>query len=420
MTQNENLLKNCFKELKDRGYYYQSTGEEDLEKLLTEKPTTIYLGIDPTADSLHIGHCFPLFMLRPLQKAGHKIVIILGGATAMIGDPSGKDTMRNLVDQDFVNKNFEKIEKIISRFLSKDGNNPYILLNNADWYKGYDYINFMRDIGVHFNVNKMLATDAYAKRIEEGGLTFFEMGYMLMQAYDFVYLNRNHGVKLQVGGSDQWANMLAGAELGRKLNNMEGKPKEDFQAFTVPLLTTSEGKKMGKTEKGAIWVDENKTSPFEFYQYFYNVDDKDVEKLFKTTTELSLSEIAQIMKDENIVAIKKRYAYEITKSVHGKEKADIALQTAQELFEKGNSQNAPVVEVENSALPKDICDIAVIAGIEDSKGKVRKLIVQSGLSLNGEKIESADLVVDKALFEANGGELLLKKGKKTFVKVVLK
>lgn len=419
MDQKENLLKNCFNDLKARGYYYQSTGEQDLEKLLTEKPTTIYLGIDPTADSLHIGHCFPLFMLRRLQKAGHKIIVLLGGATSMIGDPSGRDSMRNLVGKDFVDNNLEGIKKVISRFLKDDGENPYVIVNNADWYKGYDYIDFMREVGVHFNVNKMLATDAYAKRIKEGGLTFFEMGYMLMQAYDFVYLNRKLGVKLQVGGSDQWANMLAGAELGRKLNNLEGKPQEDFQAFTVPLLTTSEGVKMGKTQKGAVWVDENKTSPFEFFQYFYNVEDGEIEKLFKSTTDVSLEEIAEILKD-NIINIKQRYAYEITRMVHGKEKALQAMQTAKELFESGTSASAPVVEIEKTALPKDICDLAVLAGIENSKGKVRKLIEQNGLVLNGEKVENFEFMVDEKLFAKNNGELLLRKGKKTFVKVVVK
>lgn len=416
MDNKTQLLKDCFKFIKERGFYYQSTGEKDLEKLLTEKPTTLYFGIDPTADSLHIGHCFPLFMLKRLQAAGHKIIILVGGATAMIGDPTGKKEMRAMVTADFINNNLQKIKKIISKFLKDDGENPYIFVNNADWYKGYEYISFMRDIGVHFNVNKMLATDAYAKRLEEGGLTFFEMGYMLMQAYDFVYLNRTYGCTLEVGGSDQWANMLAGAELGRKLNFMEGKPQEDFQAFTVPLLTTSIGTKMGKTEKGAIWVDENKTSPFEFYQYFYNIDDKDVEKLLKSTTELPLEEIALIMKGD-IINAKRIFAFEITKAVHGEEKAREAQEKALALFSKGNLESAPEVAVEKHAFPVDIVSLCALVGLAKSKSEARTLILQGGISLNGEKVEKFDIVLTQENAESG---IVLQKGKKTFVKVIVK
>lgn len=417
MTDKQELLKNCFNWIKERGFYYQSTGEEELKSLLTTKPISIYLGIDPTADSLHIGHCFPLFMLKHLQKAGHKIYIVIGGATAMIGDPTGKTDMRKMVNADFINSNLEKIKKIVGRFLDLTGDNPVSFVNNYDWFKDYSYINFMRDIGTHFNVNKMLATDAYSRRMEEGGLTFFEMGYMLMQSYDFVYLNRHYDVKLQVGGQDQWANMLAGAELGRKLNNLENKPQEDFQAFTIPLLITSEGKKMGKTEKGALWVDENKTSPYEFYQYFYNVDDNDVENLLKTMTELSLEEIKSLLSGD-IRQAKKVMAYEITKSVHGRAKADEAVKSSQELFASGNTENAPTYELDSKLFPTDIANLCVLCGLTTSKGEARKLIEQGGISLNGEKVVSFAQVVSHDNFE--NSSLILKKGKKTFIKVVLK
>lgn len=417
MDNKQSLLKNCFNVLQERGYYYQSTSKEDVEKLLTEKPTTIYLGIDPTADSLHIGHCFPMFMLRYLQDAGHRIIVLLGGATAMVGDPTGKTDMRKMVDEEFIESNHQKIKGIIGRFLKADGENPFVLVNNADWFKNYNYVSFMRDIGVHFNVNKMLATDAYARRLEEGGLTFFEMGYMLMQAYDFVYLNRNYDCKLQVGGSDQWANILAGADLGRKINLIEGKSEKDFQALTTPLLTNSEGKKMGKTEKGALWVDENKTSAYEFYQYFYNVDDADVEKLFKTITRVELLEIKQLMQGDIRLA-KKRMAFEVTKIVHGEQKALQAAQVAEELFTNGSADNAPTVEIDKNELPTNFATLAVLSKITNSKGEARQLVQQGGASLNGQKVENFDQPITQSDFVE--GYAMIKKGKKTFVKVVLK
>ncbi len=416
MQEENMLLKNCFNVIKQRGFFYQSTGESEVETALTTRPTTIYLGIDPTADSLHIGHCYPLFMLKHLQKAGHKIVILIGGATAMIGDPTGRSDMRQLITEKSINENLNKIETIISKFLNKDGNNPFVIVNNYDWFKNLNYVNFMRDVGVHFNVNKMLATDAYATRLEEGGLTFFDMGYMLMQAYDFVHLNKNLNCTLQVGGSDQWANMLAGVELGKKLGNLQGE-KSQLHAFTVPLLTTSDGVKMGKTQKGAIWVDESKTSPFEFFQYFYNIADTDVEKLFKSTTDLPLNQIKQIMQGDIVVA-KERFAFEITKAVHGEEKAAQARETAKKLFLKDDWSSAPQVQLSQSQLPQDICDLVVFAKLETSKSKARKLIEQNGLTLNGEKVKNFDLAITKSVFK--DGSALLKKGKKTFVKVVLK
>lgn len=405
-------MKNLFETLKERGYIYQTTNEEEVKKLLNGEPTVAYVGIDPTADSLHLGHCLPLVMAKYLQDAGHKIIIVLGGATAMIGDPSGKTDMRKMVTSDFVNKNRPGIEESISKFIRLDGDNPAIIVNNADWFKGYDYIDFMRDIGVHFNVNKMLSCDAYAKRIENGGLTFFEMGYMLMQAYDFVYLNKKYGCRLEFGGSDQWANILAGADLGRKLAIMEGKDAETFQAFTNVLLLNADGKKMGKTEKGALWVNKEKCSPYEFYQYFYNCDDRDVEKLLRILTYTPMDKIAEIMKLD-IREAKRIMAFEVTKLVHGEEEALKAEETSKALFGGGASDaNAPSLKVTEG---ENLADVVIRAGFAASKGEVKRLIQQGGVTLNEVKITELGKVIDKD--DLKDGSAILRKGKKQVVKL---
>ena len=412
------MNKKLFETLQERGYIYQMTNEEEVRKLLNGKPIVAYAGFDPTADSLHIGHCLPLIMAKYLQDAGHKIIVVLGGATAMIGDPSGRSDMRKMVSNDFVDKNRPGLEKAIGKFLKLDGDNPALIVNNADWYKGYDYIDFMRDIGVHFNVNKMLACDAYKNRLENGGLTFFEMGYMLMQAYDFVYLNRKYGCRLEFGGSDQWANILAGADLGRKLSIIEGKDAETFQAFTNVLLLNADGVKMGKTEKGAVWVDKNKFSPYDFYQYFYNCDDRDVEKFFKILTYLPLDKIAEIMKWD-IREAKRIMAYEITKLVHGEDEAKLALETAQKLFgSQQNIDNAPSYELKNFNGEISITELCEKAKIVATRSEARRAIEQGGLSLNNNKVTNVNYIVTNKDFVDNA--LLIKKGKKTFMKVVLK
>lgn len=407
-----------FETLQERGYIYQMTDEEQVKKLLNGEPTVAYVGIDPTADSLHIGHCLPLIMARHMQDAGHKIIVVLGGATAMIGDPSGKNEMRAMVSSDFVNKNRPGIEKAISHFLRLDGDNPAIVVNNADWYKGYEYIDFMRDIGVHFNVNKMLSCDAYTTRLANGGLTFFEMGYMLMQAYDFVYLNRQYGCRLEFGGSDQWANIVAGADLGRKLALQEGKDADTFQAFTNVLLLNADGKKMGKTEKGALWVDKDKCSPYDFYQYFYNCDDRDVEKLLRILTYVPMDEIKTIMQGD-IRDAKKRMAYEITCLVHGVEEADKAVATAQSLFGQGQSANAPTKEISLAELKDEnlIIDVLAAAGFVASKGEARRLIDQGGLYIEDDKITSATQTITKEQL-ING--VLFRRGKKQYLKILAK
>lgn len=400
--------------LVERGYLYQTTNHENLKKMLSGAQQTIYMGIDPTADSLHIGHCFPLVVMRYLQDAGHKVIVLFGGATAMIGDPTGKKDMRQMRSQDFIASNLEKLKGIVGKFLKLDGENPVQFVNNYDWFKDMNYVSFMREIGVHFNVNKMLTTDACKTRMEEGGLTFFEMGYTLMQAYDFVYLNKHFGCTIEMGGSDQWANIVAGTELGRKLDIQNGT-QSTFEAFTVPLLTNSEGNKMGKTEKGAIWVDQTKTSGYEFYQYFFNQPDASVEHLFKVLTPLPLDEIAQIL-SEDIITAKHRMAFEITKFVHGEEDAIKAQTTAKNLFSGQNpGENAPSTTLSRfTEMP--IIDFCVESKLCNSKSEARRLIEQNGIALNGEKVNLQTIVSDK---DFEDGTALLKKGKKTFLKVIL-
>ncbi len=404
-----------YETLVERGYIYQCTDEENVKKILNGEPRAMYVGIDPTAESLHIGHCFPLIIAKYLQDAGHKIIVVLGGATAMIGDPSGKTDMRKMVDSDFVNRNRAKIEGIVAKFLNVTGDNPVTFVNNADWFQGYDYINFMRNIGVHFNVNKMLACDAYTRRLEQGGLTFFEMGYMLMQAYDFVRLHEDHDCVLEFGGSDQWANIVAGADLGRKLSLINGT-EETYEAFTHPLLVNHEGKKMGKTEKGALWVDKNKTSPYEFYQYFYNIDDKDVEKLFRFLTYVPMDEIKEIMQGD-IRDAKKRMAYEVTKLVHGAEDADMALKQAQDVFSGNDLSNAPEIELSHDLIYVTIPDLLVNTKLCGSKSDARRMIEQGGVSINGNKVTDVKQMVTPE--DMTEGYIILRKGKKNIVKIIV-
>jgi len=408
-----------YEQLKERGLIYQSTDEEKLKELLNTKKCTIYTGTDPTADSLHIGHCIPACIMRKLQKAGHKIIILVGGATAAIGDPSGKTDMRKMLTQDQLNHNIESIKRAYSKFLDFDGNNPAQIVNNADWFKGYDYVDFMRTVGVHFNVNKMISNEIYAKRIEEGGLTFFEMGYMLMQAYDFVYLNEKYGCNIQWGGADQWGNIVAGSELGRKFNFIDNKNRTMI-GVTNPLLLTPEGKKMGKTEKGAIWIDKDKISAFDFYQGIYQIPDSCVEMMFAIFTDDDMSKVRELIKS-NIVEAKKLLAYEITKFVRGEQDAIDAQNMTNNLFNSNsiNNDNAPTFELNANEYKDEIStiDVLVNAKFVQSKGEARRLIEQNGLSKNGEIIKDAYDTVTKE--ELKNG-VLFKKGKKNFLKIILK
>ena len=409
---------NLYNELKERGLLYQCTDEEALKKMLESgTPITLYEGTDPTADSLHIGHCVPYTILRRFQKAGHKVLVLMGGATASIGDPSGKTEMRKMLSYEEVQSNIEKIKSTLSIFLDFEGENKAVIVNNADWFKNLNYIDFMREIGVHFNINKMLSNEIYSNRINEGGLTLFELGYMPMQAYDFVHLAKEYGCSLQYGGADQWGNIAAGVELQRKLNFANGTNTQLIGA-TNPLLLTPEGKKMGKTEKGAIWLDKDKISAYDFYQGIYQTPDACVRMMFALFTDVPMSEIDELIA-EDIVKAKKRLCYEITKFVRGEEDAILARNMSENLFTDGGN-DAPEFELSKAELGEgiSILDLLVKTKLCSSKGESRKMIDNGGISAKGEKVADVNLVIKEADFE--DGSILLKKGKKTFIKVVLK
>lgn len=406
-----------YETLKERGLIYQSTDEEKLKELLNNTNCPIYTGTDPTADSLHIGHCIPACIMRKLQKAGHKIIILVGGATAAIGDPSGKTDMRKMLTKEQLNHNIESIKRAYSNFLDFDGSNPAIIVNNADWFKGYDYVDFMRTVGVHFNVNKMISNEIYAKRIEEGGLTFFEMGYMLMQAYDFVHLNEKEHCNIQWGGADQWGNIVAGAELGRKLNLIDNK-KRVMVGVTNPLLLTPEGKKMGKTEKGAIWIDKDKISAYDFYQGIYQTPDSCTEMMYAIFTDDDMAEVRELIK-KDIVTAKKKLAYKITAFVRGEQDAIEAEAMSNNLFSsnKINLDNAPTTKVKATDYENTISTVDLLTQIKfvSSKGEARRLIEQKGLSKNNVVIDN---IYDTLTLDELKAGVLFKKGKKNFVQVI--
>lgn len=409
---------NLFNELKERGLLYQCTDEEALKrKLESGEPLVLYEGTDPTANSLHIGHCVPYCILRRFQKAGHKVILLMGGATASIGDPSGKSEMRKMLTKEQIDKNIENIKKTLKVFLDFDGENPAIIVNNKDWFDKLTYIDFMRDFGVHFNVNKMLSSEIYDKRLESGGLTFFEMGYMPMQAYDFIHLNREYGCTLQYGGGDQWANIVAGVELQRKLNFLNGT-NINLIGATNPLLLTPEGKKMGKTERGAIWIDKDKISPYDFYQGVYQTPDACVTMMFALFTDLPMNEINRII-EEDIVKAKKRLSFEITKFIRGEEDAIQAQQMSENLFTHGGD-DAPefVIAKEEFADGKNICDLLVMTKLCSSKSEARRMIEGGGVTAGGNKVVNFAQVI--TLTDLDNNSILLKRGKKNFIKVVVK
>lgn len=421
MKEDKKMAQDFFDYLKERGYVYQVTNEDDVRKILnSDKPITFYLGIDPTADSLHIGHFVSLMMFRHLQRKGHRGILVVGGATALVGDPTGKSDMRKMLTNETVARNVAEVKELASHFIRLDGENPALILDNSEWINSFNYVEFMRLVGTHFNVNKMLASEAYSKRLENGGLTFLEMGYMLMQAYDFVHLNRTYGCALEIGGSDQWGNIVAGTELSRKMNfHLEGKSTDerpDTFGLTCPLLMTKEGKKMGKTESGTLWVARDKTTPFTFYQYFYNTDDADTEKLLKLFTDIPTTEIESLCATD-IIQAKKRMAYEVTKLVHGEEEAQKAIEAAQSLFGKGtNMDNVPTAQFDATRLTNgiNVVDLSAELGFFASKGEARRMIQQGGFSVNGNKITSVDTVIQ---LTGDEKEILLQKGKKNFLRV---
>lgn len=396
-------MSNVMDTLRARGFVKQTVFEEDLYKLLGNESVTFYIGFDPTADSLHVGHFMQLIAMKHMQDAGHRPIILIGGGTAMIGDPTGKTDMRKMMTRETIDYHVECFKKQMSKFISFEGDNAAIIVNNADWLTNLNYLDFLRDIGVHFSVNEMLRAKCFETRLERG-LSFLEFNYMLMQGYDFLVLFKKYGCALELGGDDQWSNILAGANLIRV------KEKKPAYAMTFTLLTTSEGKKMGKTEKGAIWLDENKTSPYEFYQYWRNIDDKDVETCLKLLTFLPLERIEELVKynDERINAAKETLAYELTKLVHGEEKAATAQNQARAAFGGGGNLPEKDISVENAT----IIPVLVAAGICASNGEARRLIQQGGVSLNDDKVTDINAPV-------NDGDVI-HKGKKVHVKINLK
>jgi len=408
------MADNVFDILKERGFIAQLTHEEEIKDLLSNNKVTFYIGFDPTADSLHVGHFVQLMVMAHMQRAGHRPIALIGGGTAMIGDPSGRTDMRKMMTQGTINHNAEKSRHQLSKFIDfSDG--KAIMVNNADWLLDLNYIGFLREIGVHFSVNRMLTAECFKSRLERG-LTFIEFNYMLMQSYDFLVLNRKHGCLMQLGGDDQWSNIIAGIDLIRRV---EGK---QAYGMTFALLTTSEGKKMGKTEKGALWLDPEKTSPYDFYQYWRNVDDADVIKCLKLLTFLPMDEINRLaqLRDEQINEAKKVLAYEVTKLVHGEDEAMKARQLAEALFGGGGSTDdlpstpVPLSELENGI---NILDLLLRTGLVPSKSEARRLVQQGGIYIEGEPVASIEHVVRSDAF--TNGELLIKKGKKTYHKVVI-
>ena len=397
------MAENVMDTLRARGFIKQTVYEEELYEKLGKESVPFYIGFDPTADSLHVGHFMQLIAMHHMQQAGHKPIVLVGGGTGMIGDPSGRTDMRSMMTRETVQHNVDCFKKQMARFIDFEGENAAIIVDNADWLLNLNYVDFLREIGAHFSVNRMLTAECFKQRLERG-LSFLEFNYMLMQAYDFLVLFRKYGCALELGGDDQWSNILAGANLIRI------KEQKPAFAMTFTLLTTSDGKKMGKTAKGAVWLDENKTSPYEFYQYWRNTADEDVEKCMKLLTFLPLDEIAELCryKDERINRAKEVLAYELTKEVHGEEKADLARSQAQAAF-GGSEEDLPVREVKGAAT---VVDAMVGAGVAKSKGEARRLIEQGGVSVNDGKVTDVNMPVPAK-------EFVLHKGKKVHVKVVV-
>ncbi len=401
-----------FEELQRRGLLAQLTDEEEIKELINEGKATFYIGFDPTADSLHVGHFMAMCLMKRLQMAGNKPIVLIGGGTAMIGDPSGKTDMRKMMTPETIQHNVECFKKQMSRFIDF-ADDKAIIVNNADWLMNLNYIELLRDVGAHFSVNRMLSHECYKQRMERG-LTFLEFNYMIMQSYDFLELFQKYGCNMQFGGDDQWANMLGGTELIRR------KLGKDAYAMTITLLLNSEGKKMGKTEKGAVWLDPEKTSPYDFFQYWRNVADADVIKCLKMLTFVPIEEIEEMEKTMEGAAFNKAkeiLAYELTALVHGEEEAKKALEAARAVFAGGgNSENMPTTELTADQLTDgamNILDMMMAAKLIPTKSEGRRLVQQGGVSVNGEKVTDPNAMI------AVDGEVIIKKGKKVFHKVVL-
>ena len=402
-----------YDELVARGLLAQVSDEKEIKDLINEGKATFYIGFDPTADSLHVGHFMTLVLMKRLQQAGNRPIALLGGGTGMVGDPSGRSDLRKVLTVEDIDHNIACFKKQMERFI-EFGDGKALLLNNASWLRGLNYVDFLREVGACFSVNHMLTAECYKQRMEKG-LSFLEFNYMIMQAYDFYYLHEHYGCNMQFGGDDQWSNMLAGTELIRK------KTGKDAYVMTIKLLLNSEGKKMGKSASGTVWLDPNKTSPFDFYQYWRNTDDADVMKCLKMLTFLPLEKLEEMEKwdDSRINEKKMILAHEVTALVHGKEEADKAEEAAKALFSgEGSDENMPTTELDN--VPEEglqLLDIMVTAGLIASKGEGRRLIEQGGISLNGEKVNDVYLVVSKANLQEG---IKIKKGKKIFHRVILR
>ena len=406
-----------YEELVERGLIAQTTNEEEIREMVNAGKATFYIGFDPTADSLHVGHFMALCLMKRLQMAGNKPIALVGGGTGMIGDPSGRSDMRSMMTNEMIDHNCECFRKQMSRFI-EFGEGKAIMVNNADWLRDLNFMEFMREVGVHFNVANMLRARAYEKSMgREGGLTFFEMSYMLLQGYDFFRLFEDYGCNMEFGGDDQWSNMLAGTELIRK------KLGKDAHAMTITLLTNSEGKKMGKTAKGAVWLDPNKTTPFDFYQYWRNVGDADVIKCIKMLTFLPLDEIREMEKWEGaeLNRAKEILAYQLTELVHGEEEAKKAEAGAKAFFAGGaaNTENLPVATLTEENFKDgsiDAIGILVASGLVKTRSEGRRAIEQGGVSVNGEKVTDIAKTYTKDDFAA---EFIMQRGKKAFKKIEL-
>lgn len=407
-------MSSVFETLKERGYIAQLTHEEAIKETLEKERITFYIGFDPTADSLHVGHFIQMMVMAHMQRAGHRPIAILGGGTTMVGDPSGKTDMRKMLTREVIQQNAENFKKQLSRFIDFTEGKA-LMLDNAEWLLKLNYIDFLREIGVHFSVNRMLTAESVKSRLERG-LTFIEFNYMLMQSYDFLKLYQLYSCNFQLGGDDQWSNILGGIDLIRRV---EGK---EAYGMTFNLLTTSEGKKMGKTERGALWLDADKTSPYDFYQYWRNIHDNDVIKCLKLLTFLPMEEINELarLKNEELNQAKRVLAFEVTKLIHGAGEADKSRGLAEALFGGGgDTSSMPSTELSPADLGDgvNVLELLLKTGLIPSKGEGRRLISQGGIYLGDERLDSFERVIKKDSFR--DGELVIKKGKKTYHKVIL-
>ncbi len=409
-------MNKFLKEFKDRGYFYQCTSEEELSKLLDKEKIKGYIGFDCTAESLHVGSLLQIMCLRLMQKHGHKPIVLIGGGTTRIGDPSGKDKTRKILTEDEIEKNIKNIEKILKKYLDNDDpKTKPLFVNNYSWLKGLNYISFLRDIGKHFTINKMLTFESVKTRLDrEQSLSYMEFNYMILQAYDFLELNKKENCSLQIGGSDQWGNIVNGTELIKRYSN------EQAYGLTTPLITLASGTKMGKTESGAIWLDKKLLSPYDYWQFWRNIDDRDVVKFLKMFTDINIDEINKI-KEKDINQLKIKLANETTSMLHGKEAALSAEKTAKKTFEENSlGENLPSVDINlnNEKNSINIIDLIILSKIENSKSEIRRLIKGKGIKINNETITDEKFLVQKKLF-GKGSFLKLSIGKKKHVKINL-